>query len=279
VRRSAIALVAALLVGCGQSQGNLPEESLVIVASSPGTIGTVGEQRVLIGLVNLETSESLASPDLEVTATFTGPTQNVVEAPAEFLWTIEDVRGLYVTRVHLDTPGNWSVALRPAGMSPTSATPFVVTDDVLVPEVGEAAPVVATRTTNEYSLEELTSDPDPEPSFYALSLDEALDNGKPTVVIFATPAFCTSQTCGPMLDQVQALSSDHPDVNFLHIEIYENLEAETFAELRTVAAVREWGLPSEPWVFFIDAAGIVTARVEGAASEAEIDAAISSVHG
>jgi hypothetical protein len=82
-----------------------------------------------------------------------------------------------------------------------------------------------------------------------------------------------------MLDQVQALSSDHPDVNFLHIEIYENLEAETFAELRTVAAVREWGLPSEPWVFFIDAAGIVTARVEGAASEAEIDAAISSVHG
>lgn len=277
--RFAIALVAALLIGCGQSQGNLAEENLAIVASSPGTIGTVGEQRVLIGLVNLGTSESLASPDLEVTAMFTGPTQQVAEVPAEFLWTIEDVRGLYVTRVSLKTPGNWSVALQPAGMRPTPPAPFVVTDDVLVPEVGATAPVVPTRTTNDYPLEELTSDPDPEPSFYALSLDEALGNGKPTVVIFATPAFCTSQTCGPMLDQVQALSSDHPDVNFLHIEIYENLDAETFEELRTVAAVMEWGLPSEPWVFFIDATGMVTARLEGSASEAEINAAISSMHG
>jgi hypothetical protein len=202
-----------------------------------------------------------------------------VEVPAEFLWTIEDVRGLYVARVSLDTPGNWTVALAPAGMGPTPPTPFVVTDDVLVPEVGVAAPAVATRTTKEYPLEELTSDPDPEPAFYALSLDEALGNGKPTVVIFATPAFCTSQTCGPMLDQVQALSSDHPDINFLHIEIYENLEAETFGELRTVAAVTEWGLPSEPWVFFIDATGTVTARLEGSASEGEINAAISSMHG
>ncbi len=280
MRRFAIALVAALLIGCGQSQGNLAEENLAIVASSPGTIGTVGEQRVLIGLVNLETSESLASPDLAVTATFASPIQQqVVEVPAEFIWTIEDVRGLYVTRVSLETPGNWSVALQPAGMRPTPPAPFVVTDDVLVPEVGATAPVVATRTTNDYPLEELTSDPDPEPSFYALSLDEALGNGKPTVVIFATPAFCTSQTCGPMLDQVQALSSDHPDVNFLHIEIYENLDAETFEELRTVAAVMEWGLPSEPWVFFIDATGMVTARLEGSASEAEINAAISSMHG
>jgi hypothetical protein len=280
VRRSAIVFAAALLLlGCGQSEENLAEESLAIMASSPGTIGTAVEQRVLIGLVNPETSESLASPDLEVTARFTGPTQQVVEASAEFLWTIEDVRGLYVARVLFDTPGNWAVALQPAGRGPTPATPFVVTDDVLIPEVGVAAPVVATRTSDEHPLEEITSDPDPEPAFYALSLDEALRNGRPTVVIFATPAFCTSQTCGPLLDQVQALSSNHPDVNFVHVEIYENLEAETFAELRTVAAVSEWGLPSEPWVFFIDAAGMVTDRLEGAASEAEINLAISSMHG
>jgi hypothetical protein len=267
------------MAGCGQAEVHLAEEYLAIVASSPGTIGTVVEQRVLIGLVDPQTSESLASPDLEVTATFNGPTQQVLEVPAEFLWTIEDVRGLYVARVSLDTPGNWSVALQPAGMGLTPATPFVVTDDVLVPEVGETAPAVATRTLDDYPLEELTSDPDPEPAFYALSLDEALDNGLPTVVVFATPAFCISQTCGPLLDQVQALSSDHPGVNFVHVEIYENLEAETFEELRTVAAVTEWGLPSEPWVFFIDAAGMVTSRLEGSASEAEINAAISSMHG
>ena len=280
MHRSTIVLAAALLlVGCGPSAENLAEGNLAIVASSPGTIGTVVEQRVLIGLVNPETGESLASPDLEVTATFTGPTQQVVEVPAEFLWTIEDVRGLYVTRVTFDTPGSWSVQLHPAGMGPTPAASFPVAEQVLVPEVGVAAPVVATRTSAEHPLEELTSDPDPEPAFYALSLDEALANGLPTVVIFATPAFCTSQTCGPLLDQVQALSSDHPGVNFLHVEIYENLDAANFADLVTVPAVIEWGLPSEPWIFFIDATGTVTARLEGAASEAEIDAALSSMHG
>ena len=83
----------------------------------------------------------------------------------------------------------------------------------------------------------------------------------------------------PLLDQVQALSGDHPDINFLHVEIYENLDAATFDDLITVPAVVEWGLPSEPWVFFIDATGMVTARLEGSASEAEINAAISSMHG
>ena len=267
-------LTALLLIGCGQAEPNL-----AIMASSPSTIGSTTEQRVLIGLVNPETSELLASPDLAVTASFTGPNAQIIEVAAEFLWSIEDVRGLYMARVDFEAPGEWSVQLQPAGRQATPLTRFTVVEDISVPEVGDAAPIVATRTSEEHPLEELTSDPDPEPAFYALSLDEALGNGLPTVVIFATPAFCTSQTCGPLLDQVQALSSSHPDVNFLHVEIYENLDAANFDDLVTVPAVIEWGLPSEPWIFFIDAAGIVTARLEGAASEAEINTALSAMHG
>ena len=267
-------IAAMLLIGCGQS-----EENLAIVASSPGTIGTATEQRVLMGLVNLETGDSLATPDLDVTATFTGPGEQVVQVPTEFLWTIEDVRGLYVARVTLDSPGTWSVQLQPAGMGSTPATPFAVVDDVVVPEVGEAAPAVATSTSADHALEEISTDPNPDPAFYALSLDDALANGRPTAVIFATPAFCQSQTCGPLLDQVQTLSGDHPGVNFLHIEIYENLDATSFDELRTVPAVTEWRLPSEPWVFFMDKDGVVTARLEGAASEDEIHAALLSIGG
>jgi hypothetical protein len=249
------------------------------MASSPGTIGSTTEQRVLIGLVNPETSEFVASPDLAVTATFTGPDGQLIEVAGEFLWSIEDVRGLYVARVSFEAPGEWTVQLQPAGRQATPVTTFTVVEDTSVPEVGDAAPVVATRTSADHPLVEITTDPDPEPAFYELSLDDALSNGRPTVVVFATPAFCITQTCGPLLDQVQSLFVEHPDVNFLHVEIYENLDAATFDELRTVAAVTEWGLPSEPWVFFIDAAGMVTARLEGAASEAEIDAALSSMHG
>jgi hypothetical protein len=275
VRRFTMVLAAVfVLVGCGQ-----PEENLAIVASSPGTIGSTTEQRVLIGLVNPETSEFIASPDLAVKATFTGPDGQVIEVPTEFLWSVEGLRGLYVARVSFDTPGQWSVVLTPTGMGSTPAASLAVADKAVVPEVGESPPAVATRTTADHSLAEITTDPDPEPAFYELSLDDALSNGRPTVVVFATPAFCITQTCGPLLDQVQALSSDHPDVNFLHVEVYENLDATTFDELRTVPAVAAWGLPSEPWVFFIDAEGLVTARIEGSASDQEIEAALASIGG
>ncbi len=264
--------LAAVSLGCGQS-----DENLAVVASSPGTIGTGGQQRVLLALVDPETSESLAAPDLAVEAEYTGPGGQVSKLPGEFLWTVEGVRGLYTTRIQFDIAGMWSVRIQPDGMGPTPASPFVVVDDVAIPEVGDAAPVVATRTIADFPLEEITTDPDPAPAFYQLSLDDALGSGRPTVVIFATPAFCTSQSCGPLLDQVQSLAPGHPDINFVHVEIYDNLDAQSFDDLRTVPAVATWGLPSEPWLFVVDEAGVVTARFEGAASEGEINAAIASV--
>lgn len=46
-------------------------------------------------------------------------------------------------------------------------------------------------------LEELTTDYTPDPDLYQLTIAEALITGRPTVIVFATPAFCTSPTCGP----------------------------------------------------------------------------------
>ena len=58
-----------------------------------------------------------------------------------------------------------------------------------------------------------------------------------------------------MLDQVKAVAPAHPDANFVHVEIYENLDATSADELIIVPAVTAWGLPSEPWVFVVDADG------------------------
>jgi hypothetical protein len=97
------------------------------------------------------------------------------------------------------------------------------------------------------------------------------------VIVFATPAFCTSNTCGPLLDQVKALRPQYPDVDFVHVEIYDDLQVESVDDLVTVPAVTEWGLPSEPWVFVVDDTGTVAGAFEGAASDEELKAAIDSV--
>jgi hypothetical protein len=109
-------------------------------------------------------------------------------------------------------------------------------------------------------------------------LDELLDNGRPTVVLFATPAFCTSAACGPLLDQTKALASTHPDADFIHIEVYQGFNEPGFAPDgdHLVPAVVEFGLPSEPWIFVMDETGVVIARIEGVLAEGELDALLGA---
>ena len=269
---SAVLSLAPLAVACG-----MPEDNLAVVANAPGTFAVGEPQRLMIGLVDTDTDDFLASPDLPAKAILTGPDEQETEVETEFMWTIPDVVGLYVLRTTFDQEGTWWVRLQPNGLGPTPKAAFTVSTDDRVPGVGDVAPAVATRTLDGHPLEDISSDDDPDPNFYQLSLDEALQNGRPTVVVFATPAFCVSQTCGPMLDQVKAVAPAHPNANFLHVEIYENLDATSADDLIINPAVAAWGLPSEPWVFVVDGNGVVAARFEGAMTTAEIESALEQV--
>jgi len=73
------------------------------------------------------------------------------------------------------------------------------------------------------------------------------------------------------------VAPDFPLVNFIHVEIYENLDATTREELWVVEAVDVWRLPSEPWVFVVDATGTIAARFEGAVDPAELRAALEEL--
>lgn len=267
-----LTLLLMALAACGGSSAPIG-----LVASSPGSL-EVGSQRVLLGLVDPESQEFLASADLAASATFTGPgDQQIGPIPLEFVWAIPEVRGLYKASVELTQAGGWTVSISAEGMEPTPPTPLLVEKDTSMPQVGDAAPSVATRTGDDFELAEISSDTDPDPDLYRLSLDEALADQSPTVVVFATPAFCTSQTCGPVLDVVKQAADRHPNVDFVHVEVYENLDATSFEDLETVEAVDTWSLPSEPWVFVTDSQGTITARFEGTVDPDELAEALEGV--
>jgi hypothetical protein len=155
---------------------------------------------------------------------------------------------------------------------------LVAVDDPDIVEQGEQAPASVTRVSADFpDLGLISTDPHPDPAMYEVSVADALGSGTPTVVVFATPGFCASATCGPLLDQVKALQGDYPGVEFIHVEIYEDLSVTDPEELTPVAAVAEWGLPSEPWVFVVDGSGMVTASFEGAARDEELSAAIAAI--
>lgn len=270
-----IASLLLMLAACGGAES----APIMVVANAPGTL-VPGEIRLLIGVLD---SEGVPSSDENLSATLelydpqTG--ELATSTPAEFLWTIPDVRGLYVARVEVDRPGVWGVALAVEGMRTPDPVGVDVVGTAILPVVGDTAPASVTPTAAEFDLKEISSDPTPNPRFYERSLSEALGDGSVVVAVFSTPAFCTTAACGPTLDVVDEVAGRFDDVDFVHIEVYTNLDAASFDELELAPAVSEWGLPSEPWVFVIDGDGVVSAAFEGALGTQELAEAIETSGG
>jgi peroxiredoxin len=129
-------------------------------------------------------------------------------------------------------------------------------------------------------LATITSSPVPDPDLYRLSIDQALEAGKPLVVVFATPAYCKTATCGPQVQVVSQLKDRFSDqANFIHVEVFENphlIEAGRPAG-GFVPAVGEWNLPTEPWTFVLDGAGRVRAKFEVFTTAQELARALEEV--
>jgi hypothetical protein len=147
-----------------------------------------------------------------------------------------------------------------------------VTSTVSAPDIGQIPPASHNRTlATEHDLTKLTSDAAPEPGLYQLTVADALKSGKPTVVTFATPAFCQSRLCAPVVNSVKAVYHEFKDqVNFIHIEVYK-----TFNPLVYADEMDEWHLVSEPWTFVLDKTGKVAARLGGPVSPRELTAALT----
>src|SRR5204863_9180784 len=123
-------------------------------------------------------------------------------------------------------------------------------------------------------LARLTTSTPPDRSLLRFSIAQSLAAHKPFVVVFATPKFCTSRTCGPVVDVVQAVGRRFRGrgIRFIHVEIYkDNDPSRGFNEW-----VRQWHLPTEPWVFLVGADGRIKAKFEGSVSVAELTAAVRS---
>lgn len=141
------------------------------------------------------------------------------------------------------------------------------------PAIGSQPPATQNRTIeSEPDLNKLSSikllDPEREanPAFYQITVADAMQTGKPTVVVFSTPAFCTSQICAPVLESVETVYNEVGDaVNFIHLEIFDD-----FDELSVAPEVDEWGLSSEPWTFVLDSDGKVAARLGGPLAPREL---------
>ena len=190
-------------------------------------------------------------------------------------------RGVYASQVSFDRPGFWQVAVKAhinGGPARTATAAFEVLDHHLVPAPGDAALATENLTlsspgTTPQSIDSRASAGSiPDPDLHRSTIADALRAHQPAVVVFSTPAFCTSRMCGPITDMIQRLAKDDPDrASFVHVEIWKS-----FADQQVNDAASEWLAAHgndlrEPWVFLIGADGRIAARWDNVVTRGEIE--------
>jgi len=177
--------------------------------------------------------------------------------------------------VPLPKAGTWNavVTMKVNGNDEVASNAFTVTPEEATPAVGAAAPDAATPTLADVGGDaaKISTAYPADTTLLQDSIPTLLKEHRPFVVAFATPKFCTSRICGPIVDivkNVQTAMKGTP-MAFVHAEIYKDLDPTK----GTASWVDAWYLPTEPWVFVVDAQGKITAKFEGAVTEGELEAA------
>ena len=187
-----------------------------------------------------------------------------------------DATHIFVATLKLPKPGKyWLLAEPEGGAEKVQAlgNVVVVADDD-PPDVGDAAIASDTPTLSSSGgdTSSLTTRTPPDESLLRYSIADSLDAKVPFVVTFATPKFCASRTCGPVVDVVEEVSRrlDGESVRFIHVEVFEdNDPAKGYNRW-----LKEWNLPTEPWTFLVGSDGRIAERFEGTVSVDELEQAV-----
>jgi hypothetical protein len=171
---------------------------------------------------------------------------------------------VYSTQIDFPSDGEWRLAALIKEDGELQAKPLpsaVVGEFSSIPRPGERAPKIHTPTAQEAGgdLSAITTRIPPDTQ-NRVDYAEALGK-EPILLLFATPQFCQSRVCGPVVDVAeQAKQEDGDEAAFIHMEIYKDNDPGVGVRPQ----VRAFHLPSEPWLFAIDRHGVVRDSVEGA---------------
>jgi hypothetical protein len=181
---------------------------------------------------------------------------------------------IYVVRLRIARPGRYWLVAEPVGgqIQALGIVDVKARSDSVA--VGSRAPRSATPTLTSADGEfsKLTTRLPPDRALLRYSIEQLLADHRPFVVTFATPRYCTSRVCGPVVDVVDYVRRrfERRGIRFIHVEVFkDNRPAEGYNRW-----MRQWGLHTEPWTFVVDSSGRIRAKFEGAVSAQELESAI-----
>ena len=204
-------------------------------------------------------------------------------------------RGIYEAEaVTFEKAGIWRATLTPEidGVARQITVDFPVTElsDVHIPVPGEPALHTETLTVDSRvrkgAIDSMADGGGeiPDPELHRSTIADAIDQRRPALVLFGTPAYCESQFCGPEVTELQRFASEFPDrAVYIHVEIWKDFTAQPQVINEGAA---DWLLRTmpdgsqnmtEPWLYLIGADGIIVDRWGSLFDAADVEAALEAL--
>jgi hypothetical protein len=182
---------------------------------------------------------------------------------------------VYLANIDFPSNGEWRMAAlvkHDGELKGTLLRSAVVGEFSGVPQPGQKAPKIHTPTAEDFGgdLAKITTRVPPD-TLNKVDYADALGK-EPIVLLFATPRFCQSRVCGPVVDVAEQVKQEYGDkAAFIHMEIWKDNDPSAGI---TRPQVRAFNLPSEPWLFAINRQGRISSIIEGAFGVEGLTAAV-----
>ncbi len=278
-RRSFLTVIAgsALLAACGggdqqTAATTVPADGLATMRfmAEPSVL-TGPDRRIVFGLADVGGGIRVDGPPT-IEGMLLDPTGRELGAVAAARHDAGLPRAYYLARLDLPVDGSYTLRITVDGEQADLSFSATPAEAIPFPGVGSMMPGFDTPTLFDNRGVDPVCTRDPGCGFHSASLNEALRDGQPIAYLVGTPAFCQTAICGPILDLMMQVAPDFPGVRFLHTEVYTDMTASTVAP-----GVEALNLSFEPVVFLIDAAGIVTERLDVIVDETELRSHLDSL--
>lgn len=175
-----------------------------------------------------------------------------------------------------DEPGLWQVRVELDGEPAVQAMQVSERDAVALLQVGQPLRPFETPTVDDHrGVEPICTDSTPCP-FHTETLATALASGAPVALLVGTPAYCQTGLCGPVLDLLEEQAPEHPEMRFVHAEVYADAAAVGDVSRAQLAPIIDaYGLTYEPVLFVADANGTIVSRLDNVYDRTELRDALA----
>ncbi len=164
-------------------------------------------------------------------------------------------------------------ATLPGGKTATGKVSVRVTQTGAGLPVGAHAPAVSQPILGDpgVTIGQLDSGNPPD-AWHSATVAQGLAGHRPMILYFGEPGYCKSRTCGPTVQILQQFAQKYGS-KFLIEHIEDHFPAGPDESAKDDPGFTAFGLATDPWIYFVNAQGIIADRFEGPVTVDELSSA------